>query len=356
MRVRLVAAATETSLELRINKVEDMLVELKALDVSEDLVKSIKDELKALKITNLEDKVAAAKRQQIGLVVPTAPHKWADKQSAPLMDTSSALEDALRAFDYGQRAATEPELQQLRAAIERARAAGVPESDLAIAKQLEHQAAEKAATADQVEAAEVAEARQAAYMAIDEALRGIDYGQRAATEPELQQLSEAIESARGAGVPESDLVMAQQLRRQAARRAVATEEMLQAAADGVKTRRREAAEREAEAAKAQEAAKAHLVAARAAAEAAERAAAERAAVESEGTQLELKAAIQEIRDSVRLPGPRRKKVLRDLQVKWHPDRQYGDARSKELALEVTQKINEAMAVAKANAKQRGEAF
>ena len=79
-------------------------------------------------------------------------------------------------------------------------------------------------------------------------------------------------------------------------------------------------------------------------------------MESEGTQLELKAAIQEIRDSVRLPGPRRKKVLRDLQVKWHPDRQYGDAKSKELALEVTQKINEAMAVAKANAKQRGEAF
>ena len=55
---------------------------------------------------------------------------------------------------------------------------------------------------------------------------------------------------------------------------------------------------------------------RAAAEraAADRAAAERAAAESEQTQLELKAAIGEIRDSVRLPGPRRKKVLRDLQV------------------------------------------
>ena len=125
----------------------------------------------------------------------------------------------------------------------------------------------------------------------------------------------------GAGVPEKDLVLAQQLRRQAARRAAATEEMLQAAAEGVKTRRREAAAREAAAAKAQEVAKAQLVAERAAAEraaaeraAADRAAAERAAAESEQTQLELKAAIGEIRDSVRLPGPRRKKVLRELQV------------------------------------------
>ena len=56
-------------------------------------------------------------------------------------------------------------------------------------------------------------------------------------------------------MPESDLVMAQQLRRQAARRAVATEEMLQANAEGVKKRRKEAAEREAAAARAQEVAK-----------------------------------------------------------------------------------------------------
>jgi hypothetical protein len=72
-----------------------MLVQLKALDVSDELVKSIKDELKMLKMTNLEDKVAAAMseaslRQQIGLVVPTAPLKWSDKQQpAP-----SALESA----------------------------------------------------------------------------------------------------------------------------------------------------------------------------------------------------------------------------------------------------------------------
>ena len=45
-----VAAAADTgtsSLETRITKVESMLVELKALDVSEELVQSIKDELQA---------------------------------------------------------------------------------------------------------------------------------------------------------------------------------------------------------------------------------------------------------------------------------------------------------------------
>ena len=45
-----VAAAADTrssSLEKRITKVESMLVELKALDVSEELVQSIKDELQA---------------------------------------------------------------------------------------------------------------------------------------------------------------------------------------------------------------------------------------------------------------------------------------------------------------------
>ena len=37
---------------------------------------------------------------------------------------SSALEEAVRAFDYGQRAATKAEVLQLRAAIESARGAG----------------------------------------------------------------------------------------------------------------------------------------------------------------------------------------------------------------------------------------
>ena len=218
-----VAAAADTrssSLEKRITKVESMLVELKALDVSEELVQSIKDELQMLKMTNLEDKVAAAMSQaaprtdKVGLVVPTAPLKWSDKQlPAPtaVESASSALEEAVRAFDYGQRAATKAQRLQLRSAIDSARAAGVPETDLAVAMQLgqqaeatalkaaaaDQQAAEKAAANNQAEAAGVAEARQAAYAAIDAALRGIDYGQRAATEPELQQLNEAIERARG---------------------------------------------------------------------------------------------------------------------------------------------------------------
>jgi hypothetical protein len=67
---------------------------------------------------------------------------------------------------------------------------------------VENAAAAENAAAGQAEAAGVAEAdaeaRQAAYVAIDDALRGVDYGQRAAMEPELRQLSDAIESARGA--------------------------------------------------------------------------------------------------------------------------------------------------------------
>ena len=59
--------------------------------------------------------------------------------------------------------------------------------------------------------------------------------------------------------------------------------------------------------------------------------------------------------SIRLSGPKRKKLLRDLQVQWHPDKQLdsGEA-TRELASELSQLINEAMAKAKANAKARGE--
>merc|ERR1719162_1144704 len=104
---------------------------------------------------------------KVGLVVPTARLQWSDKQQ-PVESASSALEAAVRAFDYGQRAATKPERLQLRSAIESARAAGVPETDLAMATQLGQQAeaaAMKAAAAEKAAAVKaaapgVAEARQ----------------------------------------------------------------------------------------------------------------------------------------------------------------------------------------------------
>ena len=86
-------------------------------------------------------------------------------------------------------------------------------------------------------------------------------------------------------------------------------------------------------------------------EAAVAAMAARAALEAE-----IGEASQAIKDSVRLSGPERKKVLRSLQAKWHPDRQVGDGANKELATELMMKINEATRIAKANAKARGESW
>ena len=71
---------------------------------------------------------------------------------------------------------------------------------------------------------------------------------------------------------------------------------------------------------------------------------------------EIVEATQAIKDSVRLSGPERKKVLRALQAKWHPDRQVGDGATKELATELMMQINEATRIAKANAKARGESW
>ena len=130
--------------------------------------------LQMLKMSNLEGKVAAAMSQanpKVGLVVPTAQLQWSDKQQpattavsnpgradgvpdksathtfeprlGQVESASSALEAAVRAFDYGQRAATKPERLQLRSAIESARAAGVPETDLAMATQLGQQAEDR---------------------------------------------------------------------------------------------------------------------------------------------------------------------------------------------------------------------
>ena len=58
---------------------------------------------------------------------------------------------------------------------------------------------------------------------------------------------------------------------------------------------------------------------------------------------------------MRLPGPERKKLLRSLQLEWHPDkRQYGSEAEREVLTELAMKINEAMRVAKENMRLRGE--
>ena len=56
----------------------------------------------------------------------------------------------------------------------------------------------------------------------------------------------------------------------------------------------------------------------------------------------------------RAPLGRDEELLRSMQLKWHPDRQYGDESTKENAAELITMVNEAMRIAKANAKARGE--
>ena len=55
-------------------------------------------------------------------------------------------------------------------------------------------------------------------------------------------------------------------------------------------------------------------------------------------------------------GPERKALLRELQIKWHPDKRYATPDFRERADELSVKINEAFAIAKRNAKARGESF
>ena len=65
-------------------------------------------------------------------------------------------------------------------------------------------------------------------------------------------------------------------------------------------------------------------------------------------------ARKQLQRSVALSGPKRTKLLRELQIKWHPDRYNGDPVFAERALELSMKVNEAMKVARDNAKARGE--
>ena len=94
------------------------------------------------------------------------------------------------------------------------------------------------------------------------------------------------------------------------------------------------------------------------------AAEEIAAVQAQdrAAQEEMKAAEAIVRQSVKKPPKERKKMLRDLQVKWHPDRQYGDEESRRFAAELTAMVNEAVSVARKQSaaveakRKRGDAY
>lgn len=77
---------------------------------------------------------------------------------------------------------------------------------------------------------------------------------------------------------------------------------------------------------------------------------------------DIMAAKDIVRRSVSRPAAERKKILRELQVKWHPDRQYGDASSREFAAELITMVNEAANVARRQIattetkRKRGQAY
>ena len=302
----------------RIDKLAAALSDLEKLGVGDEVVQPLRDELQELRLADLEERVANLKSQAVrsesmGMVVPSAP-----PSPAPV---APAL----------------PELEQQ--AVEKSEALAEAEA----------RAKAEALVAAEREAEEArAAARTQALVAIDGALRGIEYGTRACTADELADLRVAMAAARDVGVPASDIAMAEQLAQQAMDKSDALEAVMRDA----DARARERAE--ARAREAVELAAAQKRAAAAAAAAAE-AEAERKAVAQEKVQAEMKAAMAEVRRSVSLPGVKRKKLLRDLQIKWHPDRQEdADEETKALALDLSMKINEAMRIAKENIRARGE--
>lgn len=69
---------------------------------------------------------------------------------------------------------------------------------------------------------------------------------------------------------------------------------------------------------------------------------------------EIADAKKEVRRSVALSDAKRTALLRSLQIKWHPDRAYGDETTREMATELSAIVNEAMTIAKKNIKARQE--
>lgn len=81
-------------------------------------------------------------------------------------------------------------------------------------------------------------------------------------------------------------------------------------------------------------------------ETAGRAAEDMAAGRAAEDMAEMRAAQEIVKRSISRPAVERKKLLRELQVKWHPDRQYGDEASREFAVELSVMVNEAANVAR----------
>ena len=224
-----------------------------------------------------------------------------------------------------------------RAAAERrvAEQAEQAELDRAAAERLAAQTAAQRQAAEAARRAQDAETRRARAEAerrgaadvLQAALAGVEFGAKFGASRELRAaaapLRGAIEAARAAGVAADDVTRARAIERQMLERAEA-------------------------------------------AAAAEKAAAEQAArekAEAEYRDAQMTEARELLRRSIARPADQRKKILRELQVRWHPDKwPADDAKAREFAEELSRIANEAAMVAKkqavaARAKQRRmEAF
>jgi hypothetical protein len=213
-----------------------------------------------------------------------------------------------------------------------------------------------AAEAAERAAAQRASEQKAASVALEAALRAVEFGQIAGSASQLRGMRTAIEAAHACGMSAGDLARAEQIEAKSVLLADEARAAAKVAEARDAERRARKEKRRVDAAKA--AAEARAAAERAAMERAlvERAAAERAAVEKAMAEkaaaerrAEMVAAREMLRRSVAKPTQERKRILRDLQLKWHPDKQYGDEESREFAGEIARLVNEAANVARQQA-------
>jgi len=168
------------------------------------------------------------------------------------------------------------------------------------------------ASYEKVRAAEDrAREKQEATEFVQQVLGTLEFGQRAGSQAERKQLRAAIARAQAAGVAPDEIARAQGVERLCVEQAEA-------------------------------------------AAAAERAAAEKAArerAEAEARAVQMNQARELLRRSVARPAEERKKILRELQVKWHPDKFAGggDEQTREFAAELSRMANEAADVARKQA-------
>lgn len=148
------------------------------------------------------------------------------KREAARAEVRASLEAALQGLDFGTRIPTHEQMAELEAAIEICHAAGMAE-DVAFAQDIQKMAIAKIA---ENEALQKAAEQMDARMALEAAVRFVDYGTRAASQVEIQELSKAIDQAREVGLTD-DVAFAEEVVKFAAAKTAEKEAIYQAEAE-----------------------------------------------------------------------------------------------------------------------------